>query len=324
MTVPNLDLLKSVKMILLDEPTYLTEFETQFRETVTATDMDILLAGKIPNKIIYSAFSHSLQYVSSQCFDQFERTQNLKYNTIAQQLWNPLVAASLKILQQTDIRLQVEINAMHSKTSSLRKNGSQQKELLPKTKKKKPDVVKKLPPAPLLETELKRTIVEDLTHHRQKESSPFCNAKHVHINCKRIKCDFCESLYQQVNLTPCVDHKPCVNSGWFPHVGKTLWSMMRQAHQQKRDLRHKTRECKPHELPCLLDLQGEVPVNDKTNFPPLPEIATMNISADLPEDVEQPGFSWCDEVEEERPWTRSSSRRDHAQTKRAKRSISRS
>lgn len=80
---------------------------------------------------------------------------------------------------------------------------------------------------------------------------PFRNTAHTHIKCNVPNCAFCKDLFKQVNLTKCEGHKPCSNTGFYPHVGSALWAMVKSKHAKGVPCKLKSKACKQNELPAL-------------------------------------------------------------------------
>lgn len=94
-----------------------------------------------------------------------------------------------------------------------------------------------------------KAVYTDLTTYLGTDLPPY---KHVHyIDCKHTRCSFTRTLFTQVALTKCVGHKKCVPSGWFPHVGMTLWKSLASKHTELSIFKAKTRVLKDNEMQPL-------------------------------------------------------------------------
>lgn len=59
------------------------------------------------------------------------------------------------------------------------------------------------------------------------------------IKCTKVNCSFCRKLFRTTLVTQCgnnpyakcTSQEPCVPCGWFPHVGKTLWKILKDFHK---------------------------------------------------------------------------------------------
>lgn len=81
-----------------------------------------------------------------------------------------------------------------------------------------------------------------------------------YIQCKQPLCSFCRTMFQSVALTRCVAHKKCVPSGWFPHVGSTLWKSLAKKHDATKIFQAKTRTLKDNEMaPLALHVHQDGP-----------------------------------------------------------------
>lgn len=56
--------------------------------------------------------------------------------------------------------------------------------------------------------------------------------RHLKTGCSRAECTFCRDAVRNVTITKCIGHAPCHASGWYPHVGKLLWEILRRKHDK--------------------------------------------------------------------------------------------
>lgn len=80
-----------------------------------------------------------------------------------------------------------------------------------------------------------------------------------YIDCKLTNCSFTRTLFQNVALTKCTGHKKCVASGWFPHVGITLWKSLASKHTHETIFSARSRKLKDNEMPSLAAHIAPVP-----------------------------------------------------------------
>lgn len=209
------------------------QFETYFRDSVSACDMKFLSSGSIPSAVIKQIITSSLISLSSYLNDLATEKDDKKYQHYSVQIWNPMVKG---LLQQVDI---------HDPTSSLRST----------TNKVKKSSVNSSLALPAID----ETLVSDIRSQLRSfisDRAPFSNKFHKHVQCKDPECKFCKTLASRVNVTKCIDHKPCHSTGFYPHVGKSLWQMIKNKHS-KTECKLKPKPCSPGELPCI-ELVAEV------------------------------------------------------------------
>lgn len=110
----------------------------------------------------------------------------------------------------------------------------------------KPQKVKKSKPISLPSAKGADKVYKELCTYLASDQPPY---KHVpYMDCKHTLCSFTRTLFQNIALTKCVGHKKCVPSGWFPHVGMTLWKSIASKHSEGSIFTAKSRTLKPNEM----------------------------------------------------------------------------
>lgn len=159
-----------------------------------------------------------------------ERESDLEMKAIADRLWNPMVAmfanAALKPASPTIVKKPVEEKPLGKRTP---------KALGP-------------PIAPGLDV---NQVHQRLRACLQTRPHLYQTPAHSHIRCDQRNCSFCLKVFRTINLTKCVGHKACSNTGFYPHVGPALWSMLKRDHHNGTNPRLRVRPPREHELPCL-------------------------------------------------------------------------
>jgi len=208
----------------------LTVFEHTFRENVSSLDLQILASGSIPSNIISNCIASALQKAAAEA-------DTLSLPIVSAQIWNPLTAV---LLQDSITKPQSE----KSKTAN------------PKPLLKEKTSSKKT--SDNVSTDIS---TDDVSRIRkalqctQPASGIYNNIYHSHISCVKPDCKFCYDLYRQINITKCIGHKPCHNSGYYPHVGKTLWKMIKGRHNRGDKCDIKETKCKPGQILALANIE---------------------------------------------------------------------
>lgn len=85
---------------------------------------------------------------------------------------------------------------------------------------------------------------------------------HKSLDCRSKTCLFCKNMYSYVNITACnsmhSNTKPCVPTGWYPHIGIGLWKCIKAAHDKGKPFRAEMKPPKPQELPPLIQWQAKL------------------------------------------------------------------
>jgi len=140
---------------------------------------------------------------------------------------------------------------------------------------------------------------------------------HKSLDCRIKSCLFCKNMYSYVNLTACnsmhTNTKPCVPTGWYPHVGIGLWKCIKPAHDKGKPYRADVKPVKTQELPPLIMWQtnlanslepsqiAEIPIpiaNTGTNIQPMEEDLTLHASVSDLSLIEE---TWNEALETELP-----------------------
>lgn len=209
----------------------LIHFESKFRDFISA-DINVLLTNSLSQITIQNSVSSALQDTASLALQHFDITSDVEFKTIADQLWNPLVAS----------------------LSNLSLNGNPP--VAPASAKERKVVTKPVKnPIPLGidSTDVRerlRTVI--LT-----KAVPYKNEAHRHIKCNISHCKFCVDLFQRVNITKCEGHKRCHSTGYYPHVGTALWSMLKTKHNKQQSCTVSTKPCAEYEIPAILNVIAE-------------------------------------------------------------------
>lgn len=247
-------------VLVQDDTEFIKLFEKTFRSLISSLDIEILLDGPIPQHIMINLLSTSLQNLSDYAKTQFELTKHPKFDRLQHILWNPLISLLLsntqalspgpgKTLSHTTKSKVTQFGSMSTAFTALSLSETEQQDVRQKLLKSA--------------TTLKR---------------PYNNRFHKHISCKKDLCDFCMTMFKTVNITKCVGHKPCHSTGYYPHVGTSLWQIIKR--------KHTLGECKLTNKACKL---GEIP-------------ALVSADAELRSEVPSPVLStrtWAEEIEEE-------------------------
>lgn len=247
--------IEAIKRIVAQHDFLYKTFEEELRNVIAGSDLLVLITGSISRSVIINSLSASLQKTAEIALTRYEDTKELQFFSIAQQLWNPLVANLLQTLTIDPKEQSVPMTSKH---------------LQPK------QVVKKVSRNTLKTTVLAPTLAAtDLLLLRDKLKAValtkphlYSTSAHTHIQCGTVKCEFCTDLFHTVNLTKCEGHKPCCNAGWYPHIGKALWSMVRSNHSKGLACRMTPKACKKTELPCIKILEGTAPDCDNMSVTP--------------------------------------------------------
>lgn len=219
---------RSISAIIGDKEQILTVFEHSFRDTISGLDMQILASGNIPSKIISTCIANALQAASKEA-------NALGCSSIAVQLWNPLTACLVQQVAAPTSTFTL------SKPPTLEKPSSTKKVVV-----KGKSASKDKPVEPEFAEKIRCTLKLN-----KKSSGFFNNAYHNHVSCVKPDCQFCCNLYQQVNITKCSGHKACHPCGYYPHVGKTLWKILKGRHDKGESCKLKNKPCSTSEIQNL-------------------------------------------------------------------------
>lgn len=204
-------------------------FEKSFRDYYSSLDIQFLLDGSVPKTKISTLIISSLEGTAQYCLDQYEHNPDSPYRDLSNMLWNPLTAALMKEIVSS-----------------------------------KSDAEKALPPKPLKQTKVKAVpspiaisdndvsnIRTKLKEVSLKRTHLFKTPGHQHVKCDEASCEFCKHVFNNLNITKCEGHKRCSIVGWYPHVGVSLWQMLRKKHASKVTPTLQQKPCRPHEIKAL-------------------------------------------------------------------------
>lgn len=122
---------------------------------------------------------------------------------------------------------------------------------------------------------------------------------HKYVKCERVDCEFCRSMYTNLELTQCsmFGHPNCNSVGYFPHIGITMWKMLRKQHDAGSPFVPKLLgKVKPTDLPRLSARAPPVSTGVPENRKRI-RTASGNDPFQLP--IENHGSKpWIDSVEE--------------------------
>lgn len=202
-------------------------FESTFRENVASLDLQILASGSIPHNIISNCIASALQKAANEA-------NTLALSTVSAQIWNPLTAI---LLRESARPVPVPLKSKFASSNTKR-----EKITLAKASDTVSDNISK--------DDIRK--IHLALQQNKPTSGIYNNSFHSHISCVKPQCQFCMDLFQQVNISKCVGHKPCHASGHYPHVGKTLWKMIKGRHDRGDQCKLKDQICKKGYLPSLL------------------------------------------------------------------------
>lgn len=193
--------------------------------------MSLLLDGNIPQQIINNLLTTSLESTAQFCLDLFERNSEAKFKSIADMLWNPITACLFKVAaSKVTMRKETILSRLPRKAEQRLKPA-------------------KLPVS-LPDGEI-ASIRHKLNDIKLTRSVLYDTPGHPHVKCVTPSCKICQCLFTNLNITKCEGHKRCSKVGWYPHVGPSLWQMIRKKHAENRDVGILPKSCKAHEIPAL-------------------------------------------------------------------------
>lgn len=219
---------RALSVIIGDNKQILTVFETAFRDTISSLDMQILASGTIPAKIVSNCMAAALQRAAEEA-----KTSGL--NSLAAQLWNPLTAC---LVQQVSCQ---PTSVPNTKQKPSEKSSTIVKPVV------KEKLVSKADP---VDYTAAKKIRAKLKQHLPT-TGYFNNSYHSHISCITPNCQFCCDLYHQVNITKCSGHKQCHPVGYYPHVGKTLWKLLKGKHEKREPCKLQNKPCSSGQITNL-------------------------------------------------------------------------
>lgn len=280
---PLLETVKSIKDI---PDAVCDEFENTFRSSISSIDFKYLVNGSIPQQIINNCLTSSFEAAANYAYNDHAVTGNLRMLEISAMLWNPILA---KMFQLVATSVTINITEKSEKIST---------DLPKRTKKSsspKPTAPVELPPDQV-EGIRKRLRAVALTKPHLYQT-PF----HSHVKCNTPNCEFCKQMFVKLNITKCEGHKRCCTVGWYPHVGPSLWQMLRKRHANNSSSSVKLQPCKSNEIRALESEVGQSsPVTEAAepttydrsgSVTPVPsEVSTSSKRSASP-------FDWNDDIE---------------------------
>lgn len=213
----------------------LNQFDSSYRSAISSLDMQTLMDGLIPQRTLLNILANSLKITSHKALEMYQSTNDLHWKFISNQIWNPMIEVTL----QSTIRY-VSANTIEKKSSS-------------STSSPKIHKIGSLSNAfehLALSVSQIDDIRKQLLAYGDSVKRPFSNRFHRHIVCANDDCQFCRDLYNSVNITRCINHKPCHRTGYYPHIGTSLWAMIKNKHG-KDGCRLSAKPCKEGEIPSL-------------------------------------------------------------------------
>lgn len=239
---PLLSVFNAVKQIVCEVPDAYHIFESHYRDLIAASDLSCLTSGHLSFSRNIEVIQISLDYTCDYIFQNFGH----RYDNILSQLYGPLIHTLFSVLRT--------VNNSKQTTSAVNKTPSRQSSIRSSTpessKKVKQKPSKMYVPVTKSQDEI-NVIHAKLERYLKENPQPYNNPQHKHIVCDKENCTFCRSAFRHIHLTRCEGHESCDKSGWFPHIGKTLWKLIHRNHQDSREFVGSTNPCKLHELPAL-------------------------------------------------------------------------
>lgn len=278
-------LLESVKVTTRNYSFLFEHFDSNLRDVISSCALQDLVNSTIPRQTISNALISSLESTSQLALEEAARLQKSDLETISAQLWNPLVASLVKMLM---------VDLKSEKIISSPKQTNKQRKDVPKVA---PKAVKLPAPA---EADRIRSSLKAVALTRTR-----LYANTAHITCERDNCAFCKHLFMNVNITKCEGHKKCSASGWYPHVGKSLWSMLKAKHNALVPCKLRPQACKSSELPALQsesktgsvgtsEQVEDIEFDDASSTHSQESVCTVRSAQSVP-----PILSWADDVEDQ-------------------------
>lgn len=137
-------------------------------------------------------------------------------------------------------------------------------------------------------------------HNEVLKTSPLYDRKgQKYVRCTRTGCRFCKDMFMHLNISSCerMGHEPCHSTGWFPHIGITMWKVLRRQHDSGSLFIPKMTQPKAGELPCLSRVIGSVePHNPPTEDHPnrkRPNVAPITMDT-TPAAEKSPRTNWSE------------------------------
>jgi hypothetical protein len=230
-------------------------FDSTFKDIIASSPASDILNGLSPRTKI-SCLSNTLQHLSDNHQDE----------SVARQLWNPVIAAYASILDEI-ARDHPEIFSVCQSTAVPVKASKKEAGIKPAVpsgiiKTTKPSTnVKTIAPTYASAAQKEPTVTSSSTQAKASPkpagsgSTPVSakvDTKQVHCMltdlrlrpgqsyypgfCASASCKFCRDMFAAIELTAC--RKDCDHPGkhiaWYPHVGKSLRKILGKAHREQR------------------------------------------------------------------------------------------
>lgn len=274
--------LDTVKRLIGHHTSLYENFEYSFRDVISSCALTDLVNSTIPRKTIHNALQHALESTANLALEQFAITKSPEMKTISEQLWSPLIATMVSVLFTKAVPVKEKKITQDSSSTRVKKTVE-----------------------PVEKIELSAKEVENI-HDKLKSvalTRPRLYGNTSHIQCEKDNCAFCIHMFHNVNLTQCKGHKRCNSSGWYPHVGKPLWSQLKAKHAQAVPCKLRPQKCRPQELPALLAAavhNGSEETSGSMEPEIMDESSQMSQESDTRSVSSQPllsSASWADSVE---------------------------
>lgn len=276
---------ESVQTIVGRHTALLDIFENKIRDILSA-DISNLVTNSISPITIQNSINSALLHTSTHAMDLFDSTSDVEYKTIADKLWNPLVAIFLKL----SLKEAPSTNVLRP--------------AVPKPRVKTGSTIAKPLNVPISSEVNVERVRYKLDSVLLTKRLPYKNEAHKHIQCATHNCEFCTSLFRRVNITRCEAHKPCHPTGFYPHVGTALWSMLKTKHNKGAKCSINLKPNKAYELPAL-DTNAEaddmVSVSDSISVEDEERSSRMTFkrgSTSALSTVSEESPFWCESVED--------------------------
>lgn len=232
-------ILEPLRKILAKHEFLFVWFEDKLKSVLHDVDVVALLSGSISQKALHLALVDTLQALSAYALEEYERTNNLEYRSISDMVWNPINAAFLK-LPLLEQKPSVKENSSTSNSNKDTKSLKSSRTLNPSVNV-----------APELDEDERQRLYDKILATRETREVLYRTKFHSHVKCEEARCKYCTHLFNTLNLTKCIGHAACSKTGWYPHVGASLWKMVKTKHNSRSECTLVPKACKAHELPSL-------------------------------------------------------------------------
>lgn len=224
-------ILNAVNTISGEHVDIASEFERTFRNLYSSLDINVLFSGQIPVSIVANVIRASLTKTSEFAADKFRQTGIAQYHVISTLLSNPLLDETIEVIVKHTCVVK------EKRTKALKKDAK--------------TIALARAFQALSTDEVDWDNIAATLLQRDKSIHPFDNSFHTHINCMDTTCRFCTQLFTDIHLTKCVGHRKCNPVGYYPHVGVSLWNIIKSRHRKGLPYQLKERDSRPGELKAL-------------------------------------------------------------------------